>query len=196
MTRVAFLFYLYDNEQYVLLMLQHLKNRHYFIPIILIAILSSCGSQKHLLYNPSEVIQLSNKLGIELNNKDKEDDKHMYLYAQSSLWIGVPYHYGGTTKKGVDCSGLTYNIYKTVYRKTVPRDTNGLEKKAKKVSKGKLKPGDLVFFATTGDKKKITHVGIYLKNNKFIHASTSRGVIVSDLNESYYRQCWKRGGNL
>ena len=175
------------------------SNKYYYLLSFLFAILvlSSCGSQKALLYNPTEVRQVSGKLGIELNNKNKEDDKYMPLYAEASLWIGVRYKYGGITKSGVDCSGLTYNVYKKAYRKTLPRSTADLEKKAiKNVSKNNLKPGDLVFFATSGNKKKITHVGIYLKDNKFIHASTSRGVIVSRLDEDYYKRTWKKGGRV
>lgn len=177
-------------------MLRHQQIKYYILASLLIILITSCGSQKQLLYNPDEVKQLSEKLGIQLDNRDKEDDKNMYLYAISSQWLGVPYRNGGITTKGIDCSGLTYNIYKTVYRKTIPRDTKGLEKEANKSTKNNLNPGDLVFFATSKDKNKTTHVGIYLKDNKFIHASTSKGVIVSDLDETYYKKRWRGGGKL
>lgn len=177
-------------------MLQNFKYKYELITFIFMILLSSCGSQKQLLYNPVEVKQLSQKLGIQLDNSNKDDDKNMYLYAQSSLWLGAPYRYGGMTTKGVDCSGLAYNIYKAVYQKNVSRDSDSLQKSAKKITKNNLEPGDLVFFATSKDKKKITHVGIYLKDNKFIHASTTKGVIVSDLNETYYKKNWKGAGKL
>lgn len=176
-------------------MLKYLKR--YYSVLILIFLFTSCGSQKGLLYNPAEVRQVSNKLGIELSNKNQEDDKYMPLYAEASLWIGVPYRYGGMSKSGTDCSGLTYQIYRKVYRKTLPRSTADLEKKGiKKISKSELRPGDLVFFATSDNKNKITHVGIYLKNNKFIHASTTRGVVVNDLDENYYKRTWKKAGRI
>lgn len=158
-------------------------------------ILSSCSSSKKVLYNPKEVSELSYKLGIDISNTNKEDDKYIPLYAEVSQWLGVPYRYGGITKKGVDCSGLAYQVYKKVYRKDLPRSTSELAKKnIKNVSKEKLNPGDLVFFATTGNKKKISHVGIYLKDGYFIHASSRRGVVVSNLSEDYYKKAWKKGG--
>jgi len=164
--------------------------------LLLIFLFASCGSQRDLLYNPTEVKQVSNRLGIKLNNKDKEDHKYMRLYAEASLWIGVPYRYGGTSRSGVDCSGLTYNIYQKVYRKKLPRSTSDLEKKGiKKISKHQLQPGDLIFFATSNSNK-ITHVGMYLKDNKFIHASSSRGVVVNDLDEKYYKRTWKKCGKV
>lgn len=171
--------------------------KRYSLILLFIISLASCGSQQAVLYNPKEVKQVSNKLGIELNNRDKNDDRYMPLYAEASLWLGVPYRYGGTTKSGTDCSGLTFRIYKKVYKKTLPRSTNDLEKKGvKKISKNELRPGDLVFFATSNNKNKITHVGIYLKDNKFIHASTSRGVVVNDLDENYYKRTWKKAGRV
>ena len=95
--------------------------------------------------------------------------------------------------RGVDCSGLTYNIYKKVYHKHLKRNSDDQRKEnCRKVSKGKLQEGDLVFFHNGKNKRTATHVGIYLKDNRFIHASTSRGVIISSLNEDYYRKHWYR----
>lgn len=148
------------------------------------------------LYNPDEVAELSRKLGVQLSNMDKEDDRNMALYAQSSLWLGVKYRYGGTTKKGVDCSGLVCNLYKEAYNKEVPSSTDALAKRVRKISKKGLKAGDLLFFATTNKKKKISHVGIYLKDGYFIHASSSRGVVVNHISENYYKKKWVKNGRL
>lgn len=162
--------------------------------------LSSCGSSKQggaRLYDPKEVAQLSRKLGIELSNKDKDDDKNMPLYAEVSLWLGTPYRYGGMTKKGTDCSGFTMQVYKKVYRKNTPRSTSGLAKaKYSKVAKRNLKAGDLVLFATGKKKREITHAGIYLKDGMFIHASTSRGVMVNHIDEDYYKRTWVRAARV
>lgn len=99
--------------------------------------------------------------------------------------------------RGVDCSGLTYNIYKKVYHKHLKRNSDDQQKEnCRKVSKGKLQEGDLVFFHNGKNKRTATHVGIYLKDNRFIHASTSRGVIVSRLDEPYYRRVWMQGGRV
>lgn len=168
--------------------------------VVSILLFSSCGSQKmtnnRLLYDPAEVSNLSAKLGVKLSNLDKDDDKHMPLYAESSLWLGVPYRGGGLSSKGVDCSGFAFLMYQKVYGKKIPRSTADLSRmKMKKVSKNDLQTGDFVFFATSS-KNKINHVGIYLKDGYFVHASTSKGVIVSHLYEDYYRRTWKKGGRL
>ena len=166
----------------------------------LVFLLSSCSSQRPqggLLYDPKEVAELSDKLGIGLSNINKDDDKNMPLYAEVSQWLGVPYRYAGLSRKGLDCSGFAFLTYQKVYRKKIPRSTSDLAKmKMHNVSKGSLQAGDLVFFATSGKKNKISHVGIYLKDGCFIHASTSQGVIVSNLDEEYYDRTWKKGGRL
>lgn len=165
--------------------------------LLLLLALSSCKSSYNTnLYDPKQVSQVSGKLGIPVKNTSKEDDKNMRLYAECSLWMGTKYKYGGLTKRGVDCSGLVFNVYKNVYKKTIPRSTKDLSAKSKKISKGSLYAGDLVFFATTGNKKKVSHVGIYLKDGYFIHASSSRGVVVSHLDENYYKKAWVKAGRI
>ena len=141
-------------------------------------------------YDYQELAKASIRLGIDIEMKDNHA-----LYVESSNWLGVPYRSGGTTKRGVDCSGLTSNIYKKVYRKDLERNSEDQRKKdCRKVKKGKLREGDLVFFHNGRKKKKATHVGIYLKDRKFIHASTSQGVIVSTLEEEYWKKHWLSGG--
>ena len=76
----------------------------------------------------------------------------------------------------------------------LPRSTSEQMKACRIVSRRELKDGDVVFFHNGKSRKKVTHVGIYLKDGYFVHASTSRGVIVSHLDEAYYRRCWLRGG--
>lgn len=158
----------------------------------LVLVLSSCRTQKEVIYNPREVKQLSSQMGFPIDNKDAD----IPLYAEVSFWLGTPYAGGGVSRRGVDCSGLTMRVYQNIYYKAIPRTTTGLDKATKKVSKGRLKAGDFVFFATSRKHKKINHVGIFLKDGYFVHASTSRGVIISHLNEEYYRRTWKKGGRL
>lgn len=124
------------------------------------------------------------------------DDYHP-LYVESAEWIGVPYRYGGNSKNGVDCSGLTCSIYKKVYHKTLRRNSEEQRTKdCKRIAKRKLQEGDLVFFHNGKKKREASHVGIYLKDKKFIHASTGQGVIVSSLEEPYYKKCWMEGGRV
>ena len=91
---------------------------------------------------------------------------------------------------------MVYQIYRKVYRIQVPRNTEELKNKSNKVAKRNLKEGDLVFFSSNRSRKRVAHVGIYLKSGKFIHSSTSHGVIVSRLNEDYYLRHWISGGRI
>ena len=118
------------------------------------------------------------------------------MYDEVKSWIGTPYKYGGNNKRGVDCSGFVVQVYKKVYGVSLQRSSDLIyEKNCEKIKKNDLQEGDLVFFST-GRSKKINHVGIYLKSDKFVHASSSRGVIVSDLDESYYVRTYVSSGRV
>ena len=156
----------------------------------LIISFSSCRTSAPRL-DYKALAKASIRLGVDINLEDNHK-----LYRESADWIGVPYRGGGDSKRGTDCSGLTYQVYRKVYRTQLPRNTEDLKKKSNKVSKRNLREGDLVFFTSRNSGKKVAHVGIYLKNGKFIHASTSKGVIVSNLNEDYYTKHWISGGRI
>lgn len=137
---------------------------------------------------------LSDKLGIELSGKD---ERNITLYETAARWLGTPYRYGGTTRSGCDCSGLVMKIYQSVYGKALERNSAKIkERNCKTIKKSQLETGDLVFFATGGNKNRINHVGIYLKSGKFIHASSSKGVIVSDMSEKYYERTFVCAGRV
>ncbi len=141
----------------------------------------------------SSLTSISKKLGINVTKKD-----NVTLYSEAASWIGTPYKYGGTSRKGVDCSGFTYLMYKSVYGKTISRQSAEiLTKNCKKISKSELREGDLVFFRTDGKNSKTpNHVGIYLKDKKFVHASSSKGVVVSSLDNDYYVRNWITAGRV
>ena len=153
----------------------------FFILVGLTVIFSSCRTSAPRL-DYQALARASVLLGIDIN---LEDD-----------WIGAPYRGGGDSKRGTDCSGMVYQIYRKVYRIQVPRNTEELKNKSNKVAKRNLKEGDLVFFSSNRSRKRVAHVCIYLKSGKFIHSSTSRGVIVSRLNEDYYLRHWISGGRI
>lgn len=98
-------------------------------------------------------------------------------------WYGTRYRYGGTTKSGVDCSAFVQAIYLSAFTVSLPRTARDQYRQSRIISATEMKTGDLVFFNTTGG---ISHVGIYLQNNKFVHASTSSGVTISDMFDPYY----------
>ena len=111
------------------------------------------------------------------------------LDEQYRAWKGVPYRYGGTTRRGVDCSGLVYVTYRDLLGIAVPRTTKELAKSGEGVSRRRLSAGDLVFFKTGFFAR---HVGIYTGRGAFLHSSSTRGVTVSSLDSSYWkRRYWK-----
>ncbi|MBX2965694.1 MAG: C40 family peptidase [Cyclobacteriaceae bacterium] len=111
-------------------------------------------------------------------------------------YTGTPYRYGGTTRAGMDCSALTIHSFRPV-EVELPRSAEGQSKVGKEVKLEELKPGDLVFFATGKKKRQITHVGLVTerrsrKDIRFIHASTSLGVVEDNIFSSYYEQRFRR----
>lgn len=152
--------------------------------------LSSCHTSAPRL-NYKALAKASIRMGIDIGR----DDNHK-LYIASAGWIGVPYRTGGESKRGTDCSGLVSQLYKQVYNIRLSRSTDAQLKESNRVTRRNLREGDLVFFTSRASKKRVAHVGIYLKDGKFIHASTSQGVIVSSLHEPYYTQYWLRGGRV
>lgn len=106
-----------------------------------------------------------------------------------NTWQGTPYRVGGQSSRGLDCSAFVQNAYREVYQLQLPRDTGEQAKMGNRIRRANLQRGDLVFFKTGWFQR---HVGIYTGNNKFIHASTRRGVMESGLNEPYWKKhFWK-----
>ena len=109
-------------------------------------------------------------------------------------WWGTKYCLGGKTDNCIDCSAFTQIIMRDVYRIMVPRTSQEQFNTAEKIELEDLREGDLVFFNTGG--KEVSHVGVYLLNNKFVHAATSGGVMISDLNDKYWQPRYKGAGRV
>ncbi len=104
-------------------------------------------------------------------------------------YLGVPYQDGGSSTNGIDCSGLARNVYYELDGRSMPPDVRRLYRSGTSIERSDLEFGDLVFFAF--DTRGASHVGIYIGNNKFVHASESRGVIVSSLDENTYAENYR-----
>ena len=109
-------------------------------------------------------------------------------------WWGTRYCLGGSTLTCIDCSAFTQNIMRDVYKTNIPRTARAQYDNSVRVLSENLQEGDLVFFQTVGTD--ISHVGIYLTNNKFVHAATSNGVMISDLNDAYWKSRYKGAGRV
>jgi|TARA_B110000093_G_C12873425_1_gene368709 cell wall-associated NlpC family hydrolase len=135
--------------------------------LILLFLMSSCGSSK----KAKRIITIQEKLEIEYQK-----------------YKGIPYKYGGTTKRGFDCSGFVNAVYFNAFNIDLPRTTTLMSKQGEKISKSKLKPGDLVFFRPS---RKYMHMGIYVGHGLFMHSSTSKGIIKSRLDNVYWKGKYK-----
>ncbi|MEL6612775.1 MAG: NlpC/P60 family protein [Bacteroidota bacterium] len=110
------------------------------------------------------------------------------IRAEGSDWIGIPYRWGGTTRRGIDCSAFVQQLMRATFDLELPRTTATQVHRGERISRDELIPGDLVFFRRRG----VRHVGVYMGDGDFIHASSSRGVTVSNLSSNYYtRHYWQ-----
>ncbi len=188
-----------------------LHNGSFMLFLTLAALLTSCVSQRlpdgaytparaannntqpqastHIPSNAPATTTAAQQLGIR---SDRSDD--IRLLTACASYLGTPYRYGGNDRTGIDCSGLTTNIYRDVYGITLHRRSiDQYEKDVPQRHTEKLRQGDLVFFTTNGQGT-CSHVGIYLKDNAFIHASSTNGVVVNRLTDTYYAPRFLGGG--
>jgi lipoprotein Spr len=122
-----------------------------------------------------------------------ESIKNTSLYQFIENWYGTRYRYGGTTKKGIDCSAFTDKLISAVYSLVLPRTAREQYKFCEHISKDDLLEGDLVFFKM---KKGVSHVGVYLANGHCVHSSRSKGVMISSLDNNYYAKRFVSGGRV
>ena len=147
---------------------------------------------------PLEAQEFASELSKDLRITIEVSEDNLNLYSFADEWKGIPYRFGGTTKRGTDCSGFVWRLYNAVYNLDLGRHSSAtLMSKSRRVEKRNLKEGDLLFFNINNRRGgRASHVGVYLKDDLFIHATTKQGVIISSLNEPYYRRTYIGGGRV
>jgi len=151
-------------------------NQKKYLSTILILLIFGCSSNRSSTSISSDKVKKSAQLVFK--------NSHNSLYLKPyNFWKGTPYKYGGDDKDGIDCSAFVQAVFLEAQNKILPRTTYEQSKLGIKIQLSDAKSGDLVFFKTTSKDK---HVGIYLEDQKFMHSSTSKGVVISRLNNPYW----------
>jgi probable lipoprotein NlpC len=154
----------------------------FFLTVVLL--FSACSSRKHTV-KPGNAAKAAEAMS-HLKSKP--------LYRFITDWSGVQYRLGGLDKRGVDCSGFALLLQKDIYGNQLPRRSRDQADVVKEKNIGNLIEGDLIFFSFGGGP--VDHVGVYLNNNFFVHASTTRGVVVDDLSIPAYQKAIVKAGSL
>lgn len=166
----------------------------YIMAILIIPVLATgcSGSHSSKRHHTSGKGQSVTKVRFPSDiSKDRKS-----IVQEAERWIGTPYKYAGYDRNGTDCSGMVLTIYDEVLSIKIPRNSAKQAEFCKKISSEDVRPGDLVFFATGKDPDRISHVGIMLNDNDFVHSSTSKGVVISQVETPYYQRTFKMFGRV
>ena len=187
------------------------------VAVLLLHLFASCSLKKNIASSNTDPGSGKEKIKTEVNSPTKHEttrktqlqfyqDKYapilgstnqlsnIELYQFMDQWMKTPYKYGGNSKAGIDCSRLSIMLLDQVYHKDISGSSADIYEQSKPLPVESLKEGDLVFFKINGSV--VNHMGVYLINNKFIHATTKAGVLISDLNEAYYRKYFFSAGRI
>ena len=157
-------------------------------------LMASCSSSKKAMTTQQQVTQPT---PVKTADKKRVDNDRMNkLMSEARKWVGTKYKYGGQTREGTDCSGMVMALYNQVFDIKLPRSSREQQKYCKSVDRNSLRKGDLLFFSSSKNSNSVSHVGLYIGNNEMIHASTSRGVIVSNLTDKYYVRTYHSAGRV
>jgi lipoprotein Spr/probable lipoprotein NlpC len=169
-----------------------------FLLFFAVIIFSSCHSKRAVMKGePGEVVAPQPSIAEKYSQILGVDPDHIQngrLYAFVDNWMGTPYRFGGLDHDGVDCSGLAVLLEQEVYGISIPRTTAQQVNIIKRKYEEELQEGDLVFFDYDG--QKFSHVGIYLQNGYYVHASSTKGVIIVKLHDPYTYKYFSRCGSV
>ena len=153
----------------------------------LLLLLASCGSQKRVVRGSGGSSQSYERVDPATLTRSSRR-----LLDEAYSWMGAPYRYGGKSRGGTDCSGFMMEVYRTSLGISLPRNSAKQSEFCRRIPREKMVPGDLVFFGRRG----VSHVGMYVGDGRMIHASSSQGVIVSSLDETYYVKNFRHCGRV
>lgn len=164
------------------------KIRSFCMAAIVLAVLTGCSSKKHASTGSQgrgSSATYRGSSGKIIYSDEETDAMGRDLAAEARRWLGTPYRYGGQDRSGTDCSGLVMEVYREVCAVKLPRSSSSQKAYCTEVARNKARMGDLMFFGGSG---KVSHVGLYIGNGEMIHASSSRGVMISNVDTGYWGQ--------
>lgn len=169
-----------------------MRTRDYFYPLVSLlfvmslTLLTGCGSSR----------TSADRQSVSHYNKKLTPAQERELVKEAKKWLGTKYRYGGHSRSGTDCSGMIMEVYKKVCDVKLPRSSREQRDFCKNIKRNDLRKGDLVFFSTGKSKSTVSHVGLYIGDGEIIHASSSRGVMVSRLDERYFQRAYHSSGRV
>lgn len=153
--------------------------------------LGSCHSTKKTVHNSSGKPKVESVSVGKLKGEEKK------IVEEALTWQGTPYKYASAEKgRGTDCSGLVMSVYEKIARKKLPRNSAKQAEFCRKIKAADVRPGDLAFFATGKNPGQISHVGIMIDKTRFVHASSQKGVLISEITTPYYQRTFRMFGRV
>jgi probable lipoprotein NlpC len=173
-----------NNNRSIMAAFKRSRVRIYLL-FVLVLLISSCGSRRSTVKPNPNAAKIADAMAHLKSRK---------LYNFITDWTGVKYRLGGLDKSGIDCSGFALLLQKDIYGNVLPRRSRDQAETVKEKDVDGLKEGDLIFFSFGGGA--VDHVGVYLNDHYFVHASTTRGVIVDDLSIPAYQKAFVKAGSF
>ena len=167
-----------------------LSGKSLFLVLTIAALLcSGCSTQKQAATPAKAVPSLTMFSADDYIDRQNMSDTQIALIREICTWQGTPYEFGGSDKgKGADCSGLILKVFLDITEVKLPRNSAEQAEFCKHIKQSHVKPCDLVFFATGSDREKVSHVGLVLNTDLFIHSSSSKGVIITRLDNPWWHE--------
>lgn len=159
------------------------------LPLLSVWIQSSQAGENHRQRHSKQNHLWTSEARFTIKNWDVKSR----LLEHYAHWKGTRYQFGGITSLGIDCSAFVQTLFKEKFRKKLPRTTLEQRKLGQMITKKQLAPGDLIFFTMSENER---HVGVYLGNGQFMHASSSQGVTISHLNTPYWEQRYNQSRRI